>query len=256
VTALALAHSLERTVAIRATPQTVFRFFTDSARWASWWGAGSEIDPHVGGAVLIRHPNGVAVTGEVLEIVAPERIVFTYGDASGTPIPAGGSRVTVQLEARDGGTVLTLTHEFADVAPRDEHVQGWRYQLSVFSNLVSNEVNARAAQAVDGWFHVWSLGNVDERTEALHALATPGVQFRDRFSAVAGIEELVPHLGAFQRFMAGLRLARTGDIRHCQGTVLADWTATTDDGTPRGSGTNVFVFDAAGKVESVTGFWN
>ena len=44
-----LPHSLDRTVTIQAPPETVFRFFQDSARWARWWGAGSTIDPKVGG---------------------------------------------------------------------------------------------------------------------------------------------------------------------------------------------------------------
>jgi len=40
-----LAFSLERTITIRAQRSTVFRFFTDSERFARWWGKGSEIDP-------------------------------------------------------------------------------------------------------------------------------------------------------------------------------------------------------------------
>lgn len=44
-------------------------------------------------------------------------------------------------------------------------------------------------------------------------------------------------------------------IRHCQGTVLADWIARASDGRERGRGTNVFVFGAGGGIESVTGFW-
>jgi hypothetical protein len=33
--------------------------------------------------MLIRHPNGVEASGEVLEVLRPERIVFTYGYATG-----------------------------------------------------------------------------------------------------------------------------------------------------------------------------
>ena len=51
-------------------------------------------------------------------------------------------------------------------------------------------------------------------------------------------------------------IARDGDVRHCQGTVLADWTAATVDGQPRGRGTNVFTFGANGHIAAVTGFWN
>jgi hypothetical protein len=78
---------------------------------------------------------------------------------------------------------------------------------------------------------------------------------RDRFSCTDGVRDLALHIGASQRFMPGVRIARTGDARHCQGTVLADWSAIGADGQPRGRGTSVFRLDAAGKIESVTGFW-
>src|ERR1700734_881352 len=109
-----LPYDFHRTVLIKARPETVFRFFTDSARWAGWWGAGSTIDATPGGKMYIRHPNGVETLGEVLEVTPPERIVFTYGFATGKPIPPGGSQVTIRLDADEGGTRLHLVHEFAE----------------------------------------------------------------------------------------------------------------------------------------------
>jgi uncharacterized protein YndB with AHSA1/START domain len=250
-----LAHSLERTVTIRATRETVFRFFTDNTRWASWWGTGSTIDPHVGGPVRIVHPGGVEVAGEVLEIITPERLAFTYGYVSGKPIPVGSSRVTIQLDAHAEGTLLLLTHEFADAAARDEHVQGWRYQLSVFSNVIANELYVDADRVIDGWFDAWAVTDAAEREAALAKVAAPTVQFRDRFSAIAGVSELVPHLGAVQRFMPGMHFQRAGAVRQCQGTALAEWTATAPDGQQKASGTSVFVFGPDGKLTSVTGLW-
>src|SRR5947209_4890396 len=114
-----LPYQLERTVLIKAKPETVFQFFTDSARWASWWGAGSTIDARPGGKVYMRHPGGVETLGEVLEVVPPERIAFTYGYASGKPMPPGSSRVTIRLAPDQSGTLLYLLHEFAEAAPRD-----------------------------------------------------------------------------------------------------------------------------------------
>lgn len=249
-------HRLDRTVVIQADQETVFRYFQDSGRWAAWWGAGSTIDPQPGGAVYIRYPNGIEVAGEVVEVKPPERIVFTYGFASGKPIPAGSSVVTVRLEAAGAATRVQLTHEFAEAAARDEHVQGWRYQLSVFGNVVADELHSGASDVVDSWFTAWSEPDAAAREAVLSRLAVEDISFRDRFSLVAGLDDLRPHLAAVHRFMPGMTIRREGTVRHCQGTVLADWVARGPDGQERGRGTNVFVFRGAGRIESVTGFWS
>jgi uncharacterized protein YndB with AHSA1/START domain len=251
-----LPYQLDRTVVIRATPETVFRFFTDSVRWASWWGAGSTIDAKPGGKVYIRHPEGTETLGEVLEVRAPEMIAFTYGFASGKPIPPGGSRVTIRLEPDAGGTRLHLLHEFAEAGPRDDHMQGWRFQLSLFGNVVANEAYAGAKDAVDAWFAAWVVAGEPEREDLLSKIVTPEIRFRDRFSLLDGIADLTAHIGASQRFMPGIGLKRRGDVRHCQGTVLADWIAAGSDEQTRMSGTSLFVFALDGRIESVTGFTN
>jgi uncharacterized protein YndB with AHSA1/START domain len=251
-----LTHLLERKLVIEATRLTVFRFFTDTARWAAWWGAGSAIDARPGGRVLIRYPNLVQVLGEVLEIVEPERIVFSYGYESGKPIPPGGSRVTIHLEAVESGTRLYLTHAFADSDVRDQHLQGWRFQLSLFANAVADEINAGAPGLADAWFAAWSIGDGAQRARSLEAIAAPEVCFRDRYSRIDGLAELNDHIAASLRFMPGVHLERKGAVRHCQHTLLADWVVRGPDGAERMSGVNVFVLDARGRIASVTGLWN
>ena len=248
-----LPFSLDRTVLIRATPEIVFRYFTDSARWASWWGAGSTIDASPGGKVYIRHPNGAEVSGEVLEVSGPERIVFTYGYASGNPMPPGASRVTIVLQSEAAGTRLSLTHEFGDTKARDLHVQGWRFQLSLFGNVVSNEVCAGAQALVDAWYGAWDVKDNDERDAILARAVAAGIRFRDRYSLLEGVADVTAHIAAAQRFMPGISLRRKGDIRHCQGTVLSDWVAEGPDGAVRMAGTSVFEFDKDGRIQSVTG---
>lgn len=251
-----LPHVLTREIVIRATRETVFRFFTDPARWASWWGAGSTIDPRPGGALLIRYPGGVEAAGEVLELERPDRIVFTYGFVSGNPIPVGSSRVEIRLEPDGRATRLRLTHAFAEPTVRDHHVQGWRYQLSVFANVVADEVHAGAESLVDAWFAAWRETNDAARAVILAGAATPDVRFRDRYSMIDGVADLMPHIAAAQRFMPGVYPERSGAIRHCQGTVLADWTAGGGEGRPARHGTNVFTFDETGRIESVVGLWS
>jgi len=234
----------------------VFRYFTDTARWAAWWGPGSTIEARPGGSVNIRYPGGVLALGEVLEVSEPERIVFTYGYESGNPIPPGGSRVTIRLDAESRGTRLRLTHEFADAGVRDHHIGGWRFQLSLFANVVVDEVNAGAERQVDAWFEAWSIADEGARGEALARIAAPEVGFRDHYARIDGLAELSEHVSASLRFLPGMRLERKGAVRHCQHTVLADWVARGADGQERMSGTNVFVLGMDGRIEMVTGLWN
>jgi uncharacterized protein YndB with AHSA1/START domain len=253
---MSLPYTLDRTVVIHAPPETVFRFFTDSQRWAKWWGAGSTIDPRPGGKIHIVNPGGVESAGEVIEVDAPRTIVFTYGFVSGEPIPAGSSRVTIRLEADRAGTRLQLTHELPDESVRNEHVQGWRFQLSLFANVVADEIMANAAKYVDLWFAAWGEPDAIARKNMLSEIATPALRMQDRYSNLDGLQDVLPHIAASQRFMPGLQMRRRGDVRHCQGMVLAEWTLSGLDGTERGRGTNVFVFAPTGRIEWVTGFWS
>ena len=168
----------------------------------------------------------------------------------------GSSRVTIRLEPDAAGTRLHLRHWFAEDGPRHEHVQGWRFQLSLFGNAVANEAYATAQNTVHGWFAAWTIADAGLREEALAQIVSPGVQFRDRFSLLDGLDGLVAHIGAALRFMPGMGLERKGEVRHCQGTVLADWRAVGSDGIERMGGTSVFVFGPDGRIASATSFSN
>jgi len=120
---------------------------------------------------------------------------------------------------------------------------------------VADEFHAGSGALVDAWFAAWAEPDEAARTKSLTTIAQADVRMRDRFSCVEGVSELTQHIAAAQRFMPGLRLRRTGEPRHCQGTVVADWTATGPDDAPRGQGTNVFTLGPDGRIESVTGFW-
>jgi uncharacterized protein YndB with AHSA1/START domain len=250
-----LPYRLDRSVVIQAPRENVFRFLTDTPRWATWWGAGSTIDARPGGALSIRLPGGIDVSGEVIEVKPPERMVFSYGFVKGEPIAPGGSRVTITLDPHELGTQLHLTHEFSAPSVRDDFVQGWRYQLALFSNVVADELHSDAAALVDTWFDAWAEPDANTREAALRRVTEGELRFQDRFGNTDGLDDLLPHIAAAQFHMPGLRMRRSGDVRHCQGTALVDWIASSSDGQERGRGTNVFVLGATGKIRSVTGFW-
>jgi uncharacterized protein YndB with AHSA1/START domain len=254
-----LTETLDRTISICARRETVFRYFTDSARFARWWGEGSQIDARKGGAVLIRFPGGnPIVRGKVLEVDPPRRIQFTYlleGAAQGHAKEPGDSVVTITLDETEEGTRLHLRHAFASAKLRDQHVQGWRHQLAVFSNVVNEEQHNGLAGRVDAFLRAFGDPDGQTRRSLMESCATPGVVFRDAFSATEGIEDMLANLDAVQIFMPGMTLARAGDVRLSQGTAIVPWVAKKSNGDPAGRGTNVFDLAPDGRIARVVGFW-
>jgi len=120
---------------VAATPETVWRLWTQPADFAAWYGPdGSTIpvatmDVRVGGARLLcmevptpQGPRQMWFTGTYLEVVENRRLVYTdsMSDAHGNVMtaeqlgmPAGHPTTTevhVELEPAPTGTRMTLTH--------------------------------------------------------------------------------------------------------------------------------------------------
>jgi len=246
-----------RTIDIRAPREVVFRYFTDSERFARWWGQGSTVDPRPGGAVRIVNPGGVVAAGTFRELVPPERVVFTYGYEGGAHgIAPGTTTVTVTLDAIPEGTRVTLRH--AGLPTEEailEHTQGWRYQLSLFSKTVASEHFAGAAAVADQWFDAWAETDPAKRRALLEASAAPEISFHDPFSALQGYDDLDAQIAAAQRFMPGTRLSRTGDPAISHGHALIRWEIRDPQGATKGRGFNSVAFAPDGRLRSVVGFW-
>ncbi|HEU0035235.1 MAG TPA: SRPBCC domain-containing protein [Kofleriaceae bacterium] len=250
-----LPFSIDRHIVIAARRDTVFRYFTDPARWAQWWGAGSRVDPRVGGEVFIQYA-GMSATaqGTIVEIAAPERIVFTYGyDRPDTPLAPGASLVTITLVEVPGGTRVELRHDVATEALRRDHVAGWRYHMAVFGHVVMTEHDAGATATIDRYLATWSERDADARAAALAATCSDDIVYRDRYGYATGRDDLAGHIAAAQIHLPST-LARDGDVRVTLGTALVDWTAT-KDGAPAARGTSVVELAADGRIARVTGFW-
>ena len=147
--------------------------------------------------------------------------------------------MTIRLEPAARGTRLHLVHDFADAAVRDQHVQGWRYQLSLFANVVAERDPRRRGALVDAWFAAWAEPRRDARDPRWRRIAFADVSDARSVQLGRGHRRAEPHISAAQRYMPGLRLQRDGDARHCQGRDRR-----LDGGgagrSPRGQGTNVF----------------
>jgi uncharacterized protein YndB with AHSA1/START domain len=130
---------------LNASPQKVFRAWTDPQQVMHWWGpAGAEflsaeIDARVGGQFrkTARTADGEEheVSGTYLEVIPDQKLVFSWA-WRGTP--ERQSLVTIELKPDGDGTLLTLTHEqFYDEAARDAHRRGWTGTLEKLEHYLA-----------------------------------------------------------------------------------------------------------------------
>ena len=251
-----LPHSLTRSLVIRAPRDVVFGYFTDSSRFAAWWGEGSTIEPRVGGAVRIVYPNDIVMRGEVRAIEPNASITFTWGYENSHPeLPPGSSLVTIRLHDDPDGTRLDLQHDLPSETMRDHHVAGWRYHLSVFASVVTAAHHRDATAMLDRWFEAWSTTDAEQRARLLAEATREDVAMLDPYSCIRGRDELAAHIANYHVHMPDITTMRTGEPRQCQGTALVDWQAQDAEGNVRSAGTNHVQLAPDGRIAAVTGYW-
>jgi uncharacterized protein YndB with AHSA1/START domain len=132
------ADALEYDVHIAATPELVWRFWTDPDHLVRWMGRIAQLEPRAGGTFRLDYGQGDVASGRVLEADAPRRLVFTWGwENPDDPIQPGGSTVEVSLEPDADGTRLRLRHSGLDAASREGHHEGWQYFLGRLSEAIA-----------------------------------------------------------------------------------------------------------------------
>ena len=125
----------------------VFKAWTQPEHLARWWGPKGftlvawEMDVRPGGAWFrrMRSPEGAEYIkrGVYREIVAPERLVFTYVNEEADGSLGPETVVTVTFEDFGERTRLTLHHSGFDSIPsRDGHEGGWTSALERFGEYL------------------------------------------------------------------------------------------------------------------------
>lgn len=120
--------TIRREVYIEAPQATVFAFFTDPDKMARWMGVSHDLDPRPGGVFTVDVTNGDVAKGEYREVLPNSRIVFSWGwDSPDTAVPPGSSEVAIDLQPRNSGTLLTLTHSGLPESAVGPHIHGWEH---------------------------------------------------------------------------------------------------------------------------------
>ena len=121
---------IEREIRIAARPETVFSFFTDPAKIIQWKGETADLTPEPGGVFRVEFDRENVARGEFVEVVPPQRLVFTWGwEDPSNPIRPGTSTVEVALIPDGDGTIVRLIHR--DLPPQAvaRHAEGWDLYL-------------------------------------------------------------------------------------------------------------------------------
>jgi uncharacterized protein YndB with AHSA1/START domain len=133
------AVTLRQSIWIRAEPERVFRALVERAELVHWFATEVDGDLRDGRPVAFTFASCNAVCrGEVLEVVPPRRVVFTFDR----------SRVTYELEASNGGTLVRLTDEGLppDVPTVAGQSEGWAAYLCNLKVRIEDGRDLRADQ--------------------------------------------------------------------------------------------------------------
>ena len=127
----------------------VFQAWTEPDRVTRWLGppgfviAYCTMDVRPGGAFrfCLRSPSGAEYwrQGVYREVIAPERLVYTFAWADAEGKPHYETLVTVTFVEHEDKTELTLHQSiFKSVAARDEHQGDWSKELQRFAEYLAN----------------------------------------------------------------------------------------------------------------------
>jgi uncharacterized protein YndB with AHSA1/START domain len=246
---------LEVSVRIAARPATVFRFLSDPDRFRAWMGEGATLGS--GGEIRLHYPTGEVAEGEVLELVAGRRLVFSYGYRGNQAMGPGSTTVRIELQPDGEGTRVVLVQEnLPDATARRRHEGGWTHYLSRLRGVaVAESLAGLVESAIDSYVAAWAATDADRRLELLQGCWSDDGLFADSMGSAEGRIGLSNYIGAAQQFMPGARLERVGEATLVLDRARFAWRASAADGHVLGKGTSFAEFDPVGRITRLSGFW-
>jgi uncharacterized protein YndB with AHSA1/START domain len=125
---------LVREIMIDATPETIWPFLTDAAKWVEWEGTEAELDPRPGGVYRVLVRGEFQSAGEFVEVVPMEKVAFTFGwTDQGNPVPPGSTTVEITLHPEGDKTLVRMVHKGLPDGAVEPHSDGWTHYLTRLS---------------------------------------------------------------------------------------------------------------------------
>jgi uncharacterized protein YndB with AHSA1/START domain len=133
--------SVEREIAIAATPETVWELLTQENEAVKWMGRAAEFDLRPGGTYRVEVIPGNVALGEFVEIDPPHRLVITWGwEAGASTVAPGSSTIAFELTPDENGTLLRFRHfELPSADAAASHGHGWDHYLGRLATLAAGD---------------------------------------------------------------------------------------------------------------------
>jgi uncharacterized protein YndB with AHSA1/START domain len=134
--------SVEREIAIAASPETIWELLTQEDEAVKWMGQSASFDLRPGGTYRVEVIPGNTARGEFVEIDAPRRLVYTWGwePGSQSTVAAGSSTIEFELTPHEGGTLLRFRHfDLPSTDAAESHGHGWDHYLGRLTRLASGD---------------------------------------------------------------------------------------------------------------------
>jgi uncharacterized protein YndB with AHSA1/START domain len=141
--------TVEREIAIAASPDTVWELLVDPDQATRWMGQSATFEVRPGGLYRVEVIPGNIARGEFLEVDPPRRLVHTWGweQSQGSSVAPGSTTIEYELIATDDGTLLRFRHtDLPDEAAAASHAHGWEHYLGRLA-----KVAAGRDPGVDPW---------------------------------------------------------------------------------------------------------
>jgi len=120
----------ERTLAIDASPETVWEFLVDPEKLMRWKGINADLDAQPRGSFRCEVIPGHIARGEYVEIDKPNKLVFTWGWDGSEDVPPGSSTIVIELASDGDGTSLRFVHQdLPNAEAIASHAHGWDHYL-------------------------------------------------------------------------------------------------------------------------------
>ncbi len=112
-------------IEVSAPPETVFDYFIDAALLVTWIGDYAVLDAQPGGEFTLDI-EGIPVRGQYIEVVAPKRVVVSWGHAGSETLPPNSTEVHFTLTPLvSGGTLVEVEHRDLPAEHLPSHQVGW-----------------------------------------------------------------------------------------------------------------------------------